>query len=202
MDAALEVFAEKGLKNATMDDVAEKAEVSKGTIYLYFKSKEHLFFAIDQRAGLILRDRFAEAARTAKTGMEKIKQIGRAYYRFCFDYPNYFKAMSYIENMDPETYRSIAEEMLPGGINEYKKSSLQILTNAIETGQQDGSVREDVDPWQTSILLWSTSNGVIEMIKNRGEYYKVLGLPMDTLYQAKEQMVERGLAPLKDDSKT
>ena len=199
MDAALEVFAEKGLRNATMDDVAEKAELSKGTIYLYFKSKEHLFFAIDQRAGELLKQRFAEAARSAKTGLNKVKAIGRAYYQFCFDFPNYFKAMSYIERMDPETYRTIAEEMMPKGIDGVKGSSLSILADAIETGQKDGSIAPDIHPWLTSVLLWATSNGVIEMVKNRGDYFKLLGLPMDQLYTAKELMVERGLPPVTPD---
>lgn len=41
--AALEVFALKGFRRATMDDVARAAGVTKGTIYLYFSSKEDLF---------------------------------------------------------------------------------------------------------------------------------------------------------------
>lgn len=195
MDAALEVFAEKGLKNATMEDVATKAELSKGAIYLYFKSKEHLFFAIDQRAGLMLRERFAEASRSEKTGLFKVRAIGRAYYQFCFDHPNYFKAMSYVERMDPQTFKAIAEEMLPKGQQGGQQTSLAILAEAIETGQKDGSIAEDMHPWVTSILLWSTSNGVIAMLKNRGDYLKLLGIPVDQLYPAKEIMVERGLAP-------
>jgi AcrR family transcriptional regulator len=41
-DAAMRVFAEKGFDLATLDEVAEKAGVSKGTIYLYYKNKEDL----------------------------------------------------------------------------------------------------------------------------------------------------------------
>ena len=43
LDAALTVFAEKGFAGARMDDVAARAGVTKGTIYLYFPSKEELF---------------------------------------------------------------------------------------------------------------------------------------------------------------
>jgi AcrR family transcriptional regulator len=43
LDAALAVFAEKGFAAARMDDVARRAGVTKGTIYLYFASKEELF---------------------------------------------------------------------------------------------------------------------------------------------------------------
>ena len=44
--AALEVFAEKGFAAAKLDEIAKRAGVSKGTLYLYFKDKEELFRAV------------------------------------------------------------------------------------------------------------------------------------------------------------
>lgn len=41
--AALEVFAEKGFHNAKIKEIAQQAEVGKGTVYEYFKSKQELF---------------------------------------------------------------------------------------------------------------------------------------------------------------
>jgi AcrR family transcriptional regulator len=46
LQAALEVFAEKGFRAATMDEIAARAGITKGTIYLYFPSKEELFVAM------------------------------------------------------------------------------------------------------------------------------------------------------------
>ncbi len=43
LDAALTVFAERGLAAARLDDIAKRAGLSKGTIYLYFPNKEELF---------------------------------------------------------------------------------------------------------------------------------------------------------------
>ena len=43
VEAALAVFGERGLANARLEDIAHRAGVSKGTIYLYFASKEELF---------------------------------------------------------------------------------------------------------------------------------------------------------------
>jgi AcrR family transcriptional regulator len=43
LDAALKVFAEKGFAGARMDDIARRAGVTKGTIYLYFENKEAVF---------------------------------------------------------------------------------------------------------------------------------------------------------------
>lgn len=46
LKAAREVFAAKGLHAATLDEVAERAEFAKGTLYCYFKSKDDLFLSM------------------------------------------------------------------------------------------------------------------------------------------------------------
>ncbi len=46
LQAALEVFSAKGYHEATMDEVAKRAQVSKGALYLYFPSKQELFAAL------------------------------------------------------------------------------------------------------------------------------------------------------------
>ena len=48
LEAALSVFAEKGFAAARMDEIASRARVAKGTIYLYFPSKEAVFKALVQ----------------------------------------------------------------------------------------------------------------------------------------------------------
>ncbi len=50
LDAALEVFAERGFAAARMEDIAARAGASKGTIYLYFPSKEAVFEALVRQA--------------------------------------------------------------------------------------------------------------------------------------------------------
>lgn len=49
LDAAEEVFAEKGLDGARMDDIVEKTGLSKGALYWYFKSKDDIVIAIMER---------------------------------------------------------------------------------------------------------------------------------------------------------
>src|SRR5215510_13473789 len=61
--AALSVFAEKGFAAARMEDIAQRARVSKGTIYLYFESKEAVFRALVRE---MLVPRLTEAAIVAR----------------------------------------------------------------------------------------------------------------------------------------
>jgi len=49
MNAAEEVFSQKGFSDARMDDIAEETGLSKGTLYLYYKSKNDLITAILDR---------------------------------------------------------------------------------------------------------------------------------------------------------
>lgn len=50
LEAALEVFAERGYRDASVDDIAERAGYSKGAVYWHFSSKDDLFFALwDER---------------------------------------------------------------------------------------------------------------------------------------------------------
>jgi AcrR family transcriptional regulator len=49
MNAAEEVFSQKGFSDARMDDIAEETGLSKGTLYLYYKSKDALIIAILDR---------------------------------------------------------------------------------------------------------------------------------------------------------
>ena len=49
VNAALMTFSKYGYDRTRMDDVAEAAKVSKGRLYLYFKNKEELFYAISER---------------------------------------------------------------------------------------------------------------------------------------------------------
>jgi AcrR family transcriptional regulator len=49
LDSALACFAEKGFAATRMEDIARRAGISKGTIYLYFESKEAVFKALAQR---------------------------------------------------------------------------------------------------------------------------------------------------------
>jgi AcrR family transcriptional regulator len=67
LEAALAVFAERGFAAARLDDVAARARISKGTLYLYFDSKEALFKAV-VRAAIVPNIAQAEAAASGFPG--------------------------------------------------------------------------------------------------------------------------------------
>jgi AcrR family transcriptional regulator len=67
--AAFQVFAVQGYEAARLDDVAERAGIAKGTIYLYFRDKKQLFRAVVRS---LLRKRFDAVARTFSGSAEDL----------------------------------------------------------------------------------------------------------------------------------
>jgi AcrR family transcriptional regulator len=60
LNAARQVFAERGFRGTTIADIAEAAGIALGTIYLYFKSKDDVFAALSQRLGELISEAFVE----------------------------------------------------------------------------------------------------------------------------------------------
>jgi AcrR family transcriptional regulator len=64
LDAALAVFGERGFRQTTLEEVANRAGVSKGTVYLYFASKDDLFRAVVEKKVVMLLEAAEAIART------------------------------------------------------------------------------------------------------------------------------------------
>jgi AcrR family transcriptional regulator len=76
LDAAEDVFAEKGFTPATLDDIASAAGYTKGAIYKHFATKEDLFLAVSDRYWRRYFDNFAEVMATAKqVGARELDEI-------------------------------------------------------------------------------------------------------------------------------
>jgi len=76
VNAALMTFSKYGYDRTRMDDVAEEAKVSKGRLYLYFKNKEELFYAISERNIAELKQQLS----TLFTGKENLKSSSENFY--------------------------------------------------------------------------------------------------------------------------
>ena len=170
LDAAERVFIRKSLASATMDDIAEEAELSKGTLYLYFRSKELIYFGLDLRGSRILRDRFREAVSKHPEGLNQIREIGLAYFAYAKQFPIYFQSMAYGERLDPQALKELSDEPIVLACREVEGDVLGIMVESLERGMADGSIRQGIKPIEVAVSLWAMSNGVIQMYTNRGEY--------------------------------
>ena len=169
LDAAEKVFLKKGFYSATMDDIAIEAELSKGTLYLYFKSKESILVGLDWRGSQILKERFEQAYQSKSTGLDRVGAIGASYFKFVEDYPLYFLIMLHADRRPDEVSQQLESEPIYQKCQEEEGQTLIILAEAIKSGIADKTIDKDINPIETAILLWAMSNGVIQLYHNHGD---------------------------------
>jgi len=167
LDAAEKVFFSKGINGATMDDVAETAELSKGTLYLYFQNKRDLYLGISMRALELLLRHFQQAVVRHDNGMEKMRAIGEAYIDYVKRYPDYFNTIIQYES---EEILNIRDDDFTSACHRLGHQVMEVLADAIRTGMEDGTIRSDIDPLRIAFLLQGQSNGVIQLIKRESKH--------------------------------
>ncbi|MCU0391618.1 MAG: TetR/AcrR family transcriptional regulator [Thermoflexibacter sp.] len=165
IDAAERVFFKEGIENASMDQVATEAELSKGTLYLYFKSKEELYKAIVIRGFIALKRKLKEALVPAENGLQNVKAISKAYIEFSKEYLGYFNAILYYQNdqfdkRNMDSPHSI--ESLEGG-----NAVIAVLINAIKKGIEDSSINPAINPVEVAFVLWSQITGLLQVIQRK-----------------------------------
>src|SRR5581483_3248942 len=77
LDAARDVFAECGFERASLDHIAERVGIGKGTIYLHFASKEDLLTALMQRGSESLLEKFKAGVAANASAVEKLDAVLR-----------------------------------------------------------------------------------------------------------------------------
>lgn len=169
INCAEKIFFSKGYEKATMDDIASECELSKGTLYLYFKSKEEVYLAIILRAMKLLRKFFEEAVDIDAPGIEKVKAIGQAYGVFHSVHREYYDALMYYSLMEIDIDSPAASELKAFLEN---KEVMNILVNAIKGGIKDGSIRKDLEPEKTALILWGQTSGILQLMTTKGHAIK------------------------------
>jgi TetR/AcrR family transcriptional regulator, fatty acid metabolism regulator protein len=72
LDAALEVFADKGYHNSSVDEIVELSQTSKGSVYFHFPNKEKLFLALVDKFANLLERRVIEAINQQDAGIARV----------------------------------------------------------------------------------------------------------------------------------
>jgi len=176
LDAAQELIASEGYYGVRMDAVADAAELSKGTLYLYFENKDALCAAVATRLIDEFIPRIEGAINEAETGLDGVRALLQAYYDQTVENPHHFRfALAWLsagERMDDsteafQTYRGRVGRML----------SLVVAT--LQRGQADGSIRADVDPLPQAMQLWTSFLGIVLVGLNREAMEQRIPVPVD-----------------------
>jgi len=159
IDAAEKQFFRKGFDGVSMDDIARELELSKPTIYLYFRDKESLYFAVALRGIRLLHTMYREAVEKSENSYEKLGAMAYAYFEFSNKYPDYSRVYNYSLSARFDMVNS--EEMTE--MLELLNENTVAMYDAIKTGMKDGIVRSDLDPLEVAVYIIASSSGVFNM---------------------------------------
>ncbi len=176
IDAARKLLIDRDFDEVSMDEIAKEVGLGKSTLYLYFKNKESLYFAIVLRGIRIWDKMIKEGVEKGNTGLEKFIAYGNANREFSTEYPDYFRLLysptSIKKQFDMEKMNSSEEFQEVRGLF---KEIMSVGIDSIQKGIDDGEIRQDIDPVEAAILLSVIFNGKVnmgdwakEMLENRG----------------------------------
>jgi AcrR family transcriptional regulator len=190
LEAAREVFFESGFQPATVDDVAAQAEVSKGTVYLYFESKEtilaHLLLEGLEELVSVLEE--AYAAGRDITPAERLRRLAVAYLNFFQAHPHYHRLIMALD-------RGKFQDAVPADLYEQVLArSLRGFHWAVQALQQgiDRGEFQVTDSRRAAAALWASLNGVLVLLGHplRRE---MVASDLESLYWTTFDLVLRGL---------
>ena len=185
LKAAKAVFTEKGLLASTIDDVAERSEVAKGTIYRYFKSKEEMLTALVDEGLALVGRRFGEAIDLSLPADENLRRLCDAYCRFYREDPHHFKLLFFCAHADVRAKVCA---------NPSECQGLPPLAAIIQKGIDEGTFAPTVDPSKAAAIAWASSNGIILLFEQDPQQATRFHLPIEELLRTNTELLIRGLS--------
>ena len=158
MVAAKRVFAQRGFNRATMEDIAQEAELSPGTLYLYFKSKDELYASLSLRLLQFLQIRLEHVDNDVEQDPEaKLKALMTAMHDvYEFD-PLVIINMFHLQSS--ENLMNLSPDLLDQ-IKDLSRRSLGTMAKIIDEGiKQDKFL--DRHPVAVADVFWSLFSGVV-----------------------------------------
>ena len=153
LKAATELFLEHGFDGTSTRMIADKIEYSPATIYLHFKDKNELFFAISERAFRLFFEYFS-SSESIQDPMERLKELGRVYMRFALEHPAYYDLM-FVMRAPMEVERP--DHDWSG------EMSHRILVDTIRECQEHGYFKGH-DLHGLSLYIWASVHGMATLL--------------------------------------
>jgi AcrR family transcriptional regulator len=147
MMAALAVFGERGLSAARLEDIAKRAGLSKGTIYLYFPNKEELFREmVRQTVVTQLEAGERQFGESTLSSTEALVEFMRSYWKFIRspDFAPIFRLIHAEIHHFPDLARFYAQEVVARGH--------RLIATIIARGIESGEFRQ-IDPYVAARML-------------------------------------------------
>ncbi len=148
LDGAQKLFLANGFEKVSIRNIADEIEYSPATIYLYYKDKNELLFALHQRGFVKMIQEFLPLANITHP-FEKLVEMGRSYIRFAVENPELFDLM-FIMNapMDKLDKEDWVEGDQAFGL------LMQVVQECMDAG-----IFQKHNVQSTAMMIWSSIHG-------------------------------------------
>jgi AcrR family transcriptional regulator len=188
LEAALALFAERGFSDTTMEEVANAAGVAKGTLYIYFDSKEHILLALKRQ---FLDGLLAELTDVAADAVEALSAGAEVDYRDVVD--EILEAIVAYHTERSETLRVVVTQSPGAGLVqealELERDLVGLVTNTIRQASEFGLIHSS-DPDMTARLLSDALRDNLATCLCYGD-----PADLDRLVAASKELFYKALAP-------
>ena len=146
LDAALELFSEKGFKATTTKIIAEKAEVNEVTLFRYFGSKEKLFFAVVDKEAEVRLDILQIELDPSENMVDELTMIGTFMAESMVKRASFFRLMVLEIDRYPELWERIGTVPM---------AAIAKLSQYFEQAKEKGLVRKDINTETMAVSFFS-----------------------------------------------
>ena len=131
LNAAKEIFQQKGMDGARMQEIADKAKINKALLHYYYRSKQLLFEAVFSNAFALLAPQLNKVLNDDSDLFEKIRQFTDSYITFVINHPYLPNFVIQELNKNPEFIQKLrAKENFPN-INKFKLQVAKAIKDGI-----------------------------------------------------------------------
>jgi AcrR family transcriptional regulator len=139
LDAAERIFAERGLTEGSLRDIAKHSGFSTAAIYNYFDNKQHLLAETLVRRGTDLLDVIDAAAASDGTPMDRLHRIVDDTVAFFETYPDFRQILRHVRESEAIITSVLTEHAADRNIF---PETLTLMTAVLEEGQRIGEIRD------------------------------------------------------------
>lgn len=195
VEAAERVFSEKGYVLSTVDDIAKEAEFSKRTLYVYFNSKEQIYFEIMIKGYRLMLMKLHEElpAKIKGNAQLRLKSMAEVLQEFKAENPFYFNAIMEYENNEMDFQKGI-KDVSKEECYEMGEKLLEILINIIEQGIEDVDFTKELQVKKTAMVLWACMLGAFQTGEKKKNYLtNLVGVSPQEMITATFELLMEGL---------
>ncbi len=191
LDAARKVFSQKGFSNATMEEIASEAELSPGTLYLYFKNKEELYASLSLMILQFLSTSVDRINNEKNLGpQDRLNLLIEAMFEV-YDF-DHILIVSLLHLQSSETLDKLSQGLM-AELTELSYKSTRAVTKIFKAGIQEG-VFIDYHPVALADIFWSLFSGIVLCESSKKYFDKDKDHLKNTLKIAFE-IFSRGIIP-------